>query len=179
MLSAIWSSVIISPFSFLKFRSWPKKSFSCSLFSFLSQIISLNILLSLFLAFDNHKVIKKEVRFNLFCGCCWHSWMDDEQDISYQKSFVVSSSWNFCWKWIVTLIYDVVVVTQRLSIVAVQVAKDRKNADIKRKLWRTKGKGEKQLLTRESWCKHKFEDPVIRNSEKNTTKKFKLGTNPL
>jgi len=69
--------------------------------------------------------------------------MDGGQDISYRKSFVVSSSWNFCWKWIVTLIYYVVVVIQHLSKVAVQVTKDRKNADVKRKL-REEPKGKKQ-----------------------------------
>ena len=69
--------------------------------------------------------------------------MDGGQDISYRKSFVVSSSWNFCWKWIVTLIYYVVVVIQHLSKVAVQVTKDRKNADVKRKL-RGEPKGKKK-----------------------------------
>lgn len=50
MLSAIWSSLKVSPLSSLEFNRQPKRSLSSNFFSFLSQIITLRILVSLFLA---------------------------------------------------------------------------------------------------------------------------------
>lgn len=51
MLSMIWSTVKVCPFSSLEFNKQPKRSFSSNFLSFLSQIILLIILVSLFLAY--------------------------------------------------------------------------------------------------------------------------------
>lgn len=51
MLSRIWSSLNISPFSSLKFNRLPKKSFCTEFFSFLTLIISKRIWPIFFLAF--------------------------------------------------------------------------------------------------------------------------------
>lgn len=64
MLSAIWSSLKVSPFSSLKFKRWPKKSLSVTLFSFLSIIISPRISLSFFLAFKKKKNYHGEFQIN-------------------------------------------------------------------------------------------------------------------
>lgn len=62
MLSAIWSSLKVSPLSSLEFNRQPKRSLSSNFFSFLSQIITLRILVSLFLACRVPNKTEKERR---------------------------------------------------------------------------------------------------------------------
>lgn len=53
---------------------------------------------------------------------------------AYQECFGVCSSWHPGWKRIVAFLYYVVVLLKLLSIIALQVTKNREDADIEREL---------------------------------------------